>query len=104
MTAFLAHVLTGAAVGWLIWRVSPIGLSGRSPKGEARLKGNEMIRITIFANKTFRGVIHFEEANYDASDDLAHWAVKEGIARYASLGGMHLSDPNSFKGPKGPTD
>ncbi len=29
MTSFLAHVLTGAAVGWLIWRVSPPWLSGR---------------------------------------------------------------------------
>lgn len=29
MTAFLAHVLIGAAVGWLIWRVSPRRLKGK---------------------------------------------------------------------------
>lgn len=66
-----------------------------------------MIRITVLANKTFRGVLHFEEANYDASENLALWAVKEGIARFTDpqpIGGLFLSDPNSFKGAKGPND
>lgn len=29
MTAFLAHLFLGAAVGWLIWRISPPWLRGR---------------------------------------------------------------------------
>lgn len=29
MTAFFAHVLTGAALGWLIWRISPKWLKGK---------------------------------------------------------------------------
>lgn len=62
-----------------------------------------MIRITVLAGKTFRGVQHFEETKYDCSDNLAQYAVKEGIARFTDpqpIGGLFLSDPNSFKGPK----
>jgi len=29
MTSLLAHAITGAAVGWLIWRVSPSFLKGK---------------------------------------------------------------------------
>jgi len=39
-------------------------------------------KITVLPNKTFRGVLHFEEANYDASTELARYAVKEGLAKW----------------------
>jgi hypothetical protein len=29
MISFLAHLLLGAACGWLIWRISPPWLKGR---------------------------------------------------------------------------
>ena len=29
MTSFLAHLLLGAACGWLIWRISPPWLRGK---------------------------------------------------------------------------
>lgn len=61
-----------------------------------------MIKITVLVGKTFRGVQHFIEVNYDCSDELARYAVKEGIARFADSN--HLSDPNSYKGAKGPND
>jgi hypothetical protein len=63
-----------------------------------------MIRITVLAGKTFRGVHHFGEMNYDCSDELALYAVREGIARFTDpqpIGGLFLSDPDAFKGPKG---
>ena len=41
-----------------------------------------MLRITVLQNQTFRGVLHFQEADYDASTELARYAVKEGIAKW----------------------
>ena len=39
-------------------------------------------RITVLPNKTFRGVLHFEACDYEASIDLARHAVKEGVAKW----------------------
>lgn len=39
------------------------------------------VRITVLVGKTFRGVLHFQEQDYNASSALAEWAIKEGIAR-----------------------
>jgi hypothetical protein len=41
-----------------------------------------LVRITVLAGKTFRGVIHYQEQGYDASSELAKYAVQQGIARY----------------------
>ena len=38
-------------------------------------------RIVVLAGKTFRGILHFEEATYDASDSLADLAISQGVAR-----------------------
>lgn len=43
----------------------------------------EMVRIVVLASKTFRGVMHFEDTKYDASTELADYAVREGVARLA---------------------
>lgn len=43
----------------------------------------DTVRIVVLAGKTFRGVHHFEETKYDASTELANYAVENGIARFA---------------------
>jgi hypothetical protein len=43
---------------------------------------NITLRITVLPNKTFRGRLHFQEVDYDASTELARYAVKEGIAKW----------------------
>lgn len=43
---------------------------------------NLTLRITVLPNQTFRGVLHFAEVDYDASTELARYAVKEGIAKW----------------------
>lgn len=42
-----------------------------------------MIRITVLPKQTFRGAYHYREVTYDASDNLAAHAVKEGIAKFS---------------------
>lgn len=51
-------------------------------------------RITVLPNKTFRGVLHFEECDYDASTELARHAVKEGVAKwnFAKMPADQLND------------
>lgn len=39
------------------------------------------VRITVLAGQTFRGVLHFQEQDYNASSELAAYAIREGIAR-----------------------
>ena len=41
------------------------------------------IQIVVLPNQTFRGVLHFEEAKYDVSTELAKQAVASGVARLA---------------------
>lgn len=53
------------------------------------------IRITILPNKTFRGVLHFQEMDYDASTDLAVHTVKRGDARY-NIPGMTVDQLNNW--------
>lgn len=43
---------------------------------------NLTLRITVLPNQTFRGVLHFEEVDYDASTNLARYAVQNGIAKW----------------------
>jgi len=41
------------------------------------------VRIVVLANKTFRGILHFEEAKYDTSPEMAKEAIASGVARLA---------------------
>lgn len=62
-----------------------------------------MIKVTILAGKTFQHVKYFEDTNFDVSEEYANYLIREGIARIAPTpGAQHLSDPNSYKGAKGP--
>lgn len=45
---------------------------------------NLTLRITVLPNQTFRGVLHFIETDYDASTNLARYAVQEGIAKWGA--------------------
>jgi hypothetical protein len=51
-------------------------------------------RITVQPNKTFRGVLHFEAADYDASTALARQAVADGVAKwnFAKMSADQLND------------
>jgi hypothetical protein len=65
-----------------------------------------MIKITVLSGKTFRGVWHFQDTNYDCSVELAKYAIENGIAKPTPINPPidPLSDPNSYKGAKGPND
>jgi hypothetical protein len=43
---------------------------------------NDTICITVLPNQTFRGMLHYQEVTYNASDLLAIHAVNTGIAKY----------------------
>lgn len=60
-----------------------------------------MVKVIVKAGKTFQGVQHFEDTRYDVSHEWALYLVREGTAELVP---DPLSDPNSFKGAKGPHD
>lgn len=53
----------------------------------------DTLRITVLAGKTFRGVQHFQNMNYDASTELAKHAVESGDAEWAINRQTFLSTP-----------
>jgi hypothetical protein len=54
----------------------------------------DTLRITVLAGKTFRGVHHFQPQDYDASTELATYAVKSGDAEwsFAKMTAAQLND------------
>jgi len=57
----------------------------QSPKAKiVTFEGHEitpLIRITVLAGQTFRGVKHFAERSYDVAPSLAAHVVAKGSAR-----------------------
>lgn len=74
------------------------------PSQQNLVDAGELIRVTVNASRTVRGVKYFKETDLLLSPEFAKYLIGTGDVRYNDIGGMHLSDPDSFKGAKGPND
>lgn len=74
------------------------------PSQQAAIDRGGLIRVTVLPGKTVRGIIYFRETDLLLSPEYAKHLIGIGDVRYNDIGGMHLFDPDSFKGAKGPND
>lgn len=70
------------------------------PSQQTLVDAGELIRVTAIAGRTVRGVTYFQETDLLLSPEYAKHLIGTGDVRYNDIGGMHLSDPDSFKGAK----
>lgn len=71
------------------------------PSQQRKLDTGDVVRVTVNAGRTVRGTTYYQETDLLLSPELAKLCIASGAVRYADIGGMHLSDPDSFKGAKG---
>lgn len=71
------------------------------PSQQSLVDAGELIRVTVIPGRTVRGVTYFQETDLLLSPEYAKHLIGTGDVRYNDIGGMHLSDPDSFKGAKG---
>lgn len=56
-------------------------INPKGPNGKPLKEGEDFIRIEVLPGQTFRGTKHFQAQKYDASPELAKYAIAQGIAR-----------------------